>query len=314
MSPLLTRLGPVTLGCCMLGCAAAGGGRPLEAPEAPPPQTAQSPEKIAAEPAGVADSAPQTPAPEQQLTTPAWQAICPTEMALVTRVKAAYCVDRWEGTLDRVTKSGRTAWPHNEEIDGHEREFVAVSAKGRRPQGYISGEQAALVCAAAGKRLCSADEWVTACRGPQLTRYPYGNTRKANVCNDRFKVLDNHPVPRLWKKAPTSDDSIKMWHPSFMNDKRLLLFDHTTVDTGSMEGCTNDYGVYDMVGNLHEWVADAEGTFRGGFFMDTFQNGQGCDYRTTGHGFEYHDYSTGFRCCGDVQWQQLGAKPSGAAP
>lgn len=307
----------VLLGIFLGGCgggAALGSGGARMAPEAPhPPGPGSAPRQSVEtaeegrEPAS-ASGTPQAPTGPAH-TTPTWQAVCPAEMALVTRVKAAYCIDRWEGTLDRVTKQARSPWPHNEEIDGREAELVAVSVKGRRPQGYISGIQAARVCEAAGKRLCSADEWVTACRGPKLTRYPYGNTRKPNVCNDRFKVLDNHPVPRLWKKAPTSDDPIKMWHPSFMNDKRLLLFDLTTIETGSMEGCTNEYGVYDLVGNLHEWVSDAEGTFRGGFFMDTFQNGQGCDYRTTGHGFEYHDYSTGFRCCGDVEWQQSTLSP-----
>ena len=28
-----------------------------------------------------------------------------------------------------------------------------------------------------------------------------------------------------------------------------------------------------MVGNLHEWTADSEGTFRGGYYMDTTING-----------------------------------------
>ena len=85
-----------------------------------------------------------------------------------------------------------------------------------------------------------------------------------------------------------------------MNDDRLVLMDHTLTNTGEESDCTNDYGVYDMVGNLHEWVNDPAGTFFGGFFMDTFQNGQGCEYRTRGHGFGYHDYSTGFRCCDDA--------------
>jgi hypothetical protein len=55
-----------------------------------------------------------------------------------------------------------------------------------------------------------------------------------------------------------------------------------------------------MVGNLHEWVSDKGGTFRGGYFMDTYQHGEGCEYRTTAHSRKYHDYSTGFRCCSDV--------------
>lgn len=237
-------------------------------------------------PAPVATAAPVSEAPPH----------CPDDMALVRRIQGPYCIDRYEGALDRKGQPH----PFNHDIDGIEKEVVAVSVKGRKPQGYISGEQAVIACQNAGKRLCETDEWVRACRGPKLTRYPYGDVRKANVCNDRFKVLDHHPVPVLWKKDPTSADSTLMWHPSFMNDPRLLTMAFTIVASGTFEKCTNEYGVYDMVGNLHEWVKDAEGTFRGGFFMDTFQNGEGCEYRTVGHGFEYHDYSTGFRCCKDA--------------
>ena len=64
-------------------------------------------------------------------------------------------------------------------------------------------------------------------------------------------------------------------------------------------GCTNDYGVYDMVGNLHEWTSDPNGTFQGGYYLDTHINGDGCGYRTTFHPMSYCDYSTGFRCCAD---------------
>jgi hypothetical protein len=226
---------------------------------------------------------------------------CPEEMTQVARAQGFYCIDRWEASLVRVTADRRESiYPHNRAIDGIEAQVRAVSVAGRRPQGYISGVQAERVCRQSKKRLCEVDEWVIACRGSRLTRYPYGDRRKANVCNDRFKVLDHHPVPIIFKKhAPPGADAKLMWHPSWMNDPRLLQLPHTTVPSGSLEGCTNDYGVYDMVGNLHEWVDDPAGTFMGGFFMDTFQNGEGCEYRTTGHGFEYHDYSTGFRCCAD---------------
>ena len=59
--------------------------------------------------------------------------------------------------------------------------------------------------------------------------------------------------------------------------------------------------MYDLVGNLHEWVDDPDGTFRGGYYMDTTKNGDGCSYHTTAHDFTYHDYSTGFRCCMDPE-------------
>jgi len=73
---------------------------------------------------------------------------------------------------------------------------------------------------------------------------------------------------------------------------------------GTHETCRTPDGVYDLVGNLHEWVekdprSPGGGIFRGGYYVDARVNGQGCAYRTTAHPTSYHDYSTGFRCCAD---------------
>jgi sulfatase modifying factor 1 len=84
-----------------------------------------------------------------------------------------------------------------------------------------------------------------------------------------------------------------------MNDSRLNQRPNTVAKTGEFAGCTNAYGVLDMVGNLHEWVMSRKPTFRGGYYQDTHANGDGCAYRTTAHASWYHDYSTGFRCCAD---------------
>jgi len=65
----------------------------------------------------------------------------------------------------------------------------------------------------------------------------------------------------------------------------------------SYAACASDDGVWDMMGNLHEWTADPAGTFRGGYYVDTVLNGNGCLYATTAHDTSYWDYSTGFRCC-----------------
>ena len=62
-------------------------------------------------------------------------------------------------------------------------------------------------------------------------------------------------------------------------------------------GRTSADGLFDLMGNLHEWTADPAGTFRGGFYVDTVINGNGCLYRTTAHDVAHWDYSTGFRCC-----------------
>jgi len=222
---------------------------------------------------------------------------CPPEMALVS---GHFCIDRWEASLERGRGDRREKWPGNRRVDGLEAEMVAVSRAGEKPQGYISGAQAQAACANAGKRLCAREEWLTACRGPKNTLYPYGNERRPNVCNDRFKTLDRHPVVTLYRQEAGPDaDPSAMWMPRWMNDPRLHELPYTVSKTGEFAECTNEYGVYDMVGNLHEWIDDPEGTFLGGFFMDTFQNGEGCNYRTHGHELEYHDYSTGFRCCAE---------------
>ena len=227
---------------------------------------------------------------------------CPPEMALIVRAQGAYCIDRWEASLERrVTSHAREPWPGNEVVDGREQEMIAVSAPGRRPQGYVSGVQSQVACGNAGKRLCEIDEWVRACRGPVAHVYPYGDARRGGVCNDRDGVSNEHPVVALFDRfAPSRENRAKMWDSEWMNDPRLFDLPHGVEPTGARSECKSDYGVYDLVGNLHEWTADPEGTFVGGFFMDTQQNGEGCGYRTRAHKFSYHDYSTGFRCCRDA--------------
>ena len=238
---------------------------------------------------------------------------CPEGMLLLRRPVGRYCIDRYEASLVERRPPARP-WPGNQNIDGREAEFLAVSRAGVKPQGYISGAQAEVVCHNAGKRLCELDEWVRACRGPKVTRYPYGDQRKPNICNDRFKRLDRHPVVRLFQEtARAGTDPRLMWYPSFMNQPRLHEMPDSVSETGAFPGCTNEFGAYDMVGNLHEWVAGASGIFVGGFFMDTFQNGEGCEYRTLAHPFDYHDYSTGFRCCSEPAEAGRGLASTSAA-
>jgi len=219
---------------------------------------------------------------------------CPAEMALVA---GRVCVDRWEGSLLQAGAGGRErGWSPYLPIDGHEASLRAVSRPGVIPQAYISGKQAAAACQASGKRLCSSDEWQTACRGPEGTQFPYGQERRAAVCNDDFRGL--HPVPEA--AVLLGIPSKSLWSQG-MNQSIINQLSDTLLATGDRAECTNAYGVFDMVGNLHEWVDDESGTFRGGYYMDTSKNGDGCSYATKAHDFTYHDYSTGFRCCADPE-------------
>jgi sulfatase modifying factor 1 len=225
---------------------------------------------------------------------------CPAEMALVAN---RVCVDRWEASLvERAPDGSERAWSPYLAVDGHEADLRAVSRGGVVPQGYVSGRQAALACSASGKRLCRATEWEVACRGPSDTQFPYGNQRRAGVCND--DVRPRHPVPEAGHILGIRADAI--WREG-MNASLVNQLPGTLLPTGSRAECTNGWGVFDMVGNLHEWIDDdaeqrnVRGTFRGGYYMDTSKNGDGCSYATTAHAFSYHDYSTGFRCCMDPE-------------
>jgi len=69
-------------------------------------------------------------------------------------------------------------------------------------------------------------------------------------------------------------------------------------ETGSSARCVSPWdaeGVYDMEGNLDEWIEDPEGTFVGGFFARGTT--QGCEARVASHAAPYYDYSLGTRCC-----------------
>ncbi len=211
---------------------------------------------------------------------------CPEGMVLVDQ---RVCVDRFEAALEERQSDG--TWLPADPwfvVDG--RDVRAVPADGLVPQGYISGDEAADACAAAGKRLCTSDEWLAACQGPDGTTWPYGDAHVADACNDTYP--GGHPVIDLFGHSD-------VWDMTHMNDPGINQQPDTVEPGGAHPDCVSAWGVYDLHGNLHEWVSDAAGVFRGGFYADAEINGPGCGYATTAHATSYHDYSTGFRCCAD---------------
>lgn len=200
---------------------------------------------------------------------------CPPEMVLIE----TFCIDRWEAYI--------VDWSPYEVPSGG----VATAAAGAVPQGYISEVVAEDACEAAGKRLCDLEEWMRACQGPQGWTYPYGNSYVEGACNDTYP--GTHPVVDYY------GTSTGVWDTQHMNDPGINQQPDTVDPSGANPNCVSYDGVYDMHGNLHEWIADPAGTFKGGFYADASTNGAGCYYTTTAHDIYYYDYSTGFRCCAD---------------
>jgi hypothetical protein len=202
-------------------------------------------------------------------------------------IEGRYCIDRYEASLVEILPSGeeRSFSPFESVRDQHVR---AISEPHVYPQGYISATQAERACSASGKRLCKVAEWQQACRGPENKKYGYAEQRERGRCNDNGK----NPVVKMFGFR---------YDATTMNNPQLNQIAGTLAKTGDRTGCSNEYGVYDMVGNLHEWVDDPKGTFYGGYYQDVASvgHGEGCGYVTTAHEARYHDYSTGFRCCAD---------------
>jgi hypothetical protein len=139
----------------------------------------------------------------------------------------------------------------------------AVSLPDVVPQGYLSQHLARRACEAAGKRLCTEAEWTYACRGSRQLKYPYGSHYLAGRCN----------IHRALHPASVLHQSSAIGH----TDPRLNLVVESIGDrldpllrvTGGTPSCASVWvgdKIYDMVGNLDEWVDDPKGVFVGGFY------------------------------------------------
>ena len=168
----------------------------------------------------------------------------------------------------------------------------AVSRSGVVPQGYLSHYSAKRLCEAASKRLCTLEEWTLACRGQQDAKFPYGSDYKPNKCNVGSQ---QHPAAVLHGLSSSGHLDPRLNLLMIAGDAPVLR------ETGSTPSCASRWGsdaVYDMVGNLDEWVASPEGIFKGGFYAR--RSTAGCEAEVKNHSATYFDYSTGTRCCRDV--------------
>ncbi len=163
--------------------------------------------------------------------------------------------------------------------------------KGAHPPVMLDWYHAMGQCAAAGKRLCYESEWVAACEGPDDKPFPYGYVRSAEKCN-----IDNAWIDPSLKKIYSKDPAI--------SGPELARLDRS-VPSGSKPGCVSDYGVFDLTGNVDEWViADhdrpkekAQFTALKGGAWGHVRNA--CRPVTTSHEPEFRYYFVSFRCCKD---------------
>jgi len=162
---------------------------------------------------------------------------CPAGMELVKADGKEICVDVYE-------------WPNK---------------KGVTPQAYVSLYQAMDSCFSMRKRLCTTDEWTSACGGPEHWKYAYGDSYEWNTCATRDTAVQR---------------------------------------SGGKPECRSYFGIFDMSGNLAEWTstqAPQDKSFNnvmGGFWTSGNQS-RCADIRYSYFPQNRHN-PVGFRCCVDA--------------
>ncbi|RME56961.1 MAG: hypothetical protein D6795_00325, partial [Deltaproteobacteria bacterium] len=140
---------------------------------------------------------------------------------------------------------------------------------GNIPRTDVTWQEAIRVCKVLGRRLCTEEEWERACKGPEGTRFPYGDT----------------------------------WDPQRCNTEDARGLEGTIEAIGSRPACRSGYGVFDMSGNVKEWTSSSwpghpgEKVVRGG---SSLQPDWAVRCASRENYFPYErSKSLGFRCCKD---------------
>lgn len=170
--------------------------------------------------------------------------------------------------------------------------FEAPNEVGKKPLRMQSALDGEAHCRERGKRLCDEDEWVRACEGSKSRPFPYGAKYEAARCNDDGKF-----IAPSWK-------TLAKW-PSEPAKKEVERLDQSE-PSGARSGCVSEEGVFDLTGNVGEWVLRTrenetnhghvvKGCFWGRCFRPPHT--PSCEYVNFAHPSGWRSYELGFRCC-----------------
>lgn len=165
-------------------------------------------------------------------------------------------------------------------------QFEAPNRRGASPLVMESYKSAAHFCAQRHKRMCSEPEWELACEGPEHRPLAYGWSVNVKLCNSN----------RAWRAVDFA---------KFDGDRDVAVAESNKLWQGTPSGhygtCVSAFGIFDMMGNVEEWVSSRParkwpGALMGGFWAKPWT---GCRGTNDAHQPTFAFYETGFRCCQD---------------
>lgn len=182
---------------------------------------------------------------------------------LSSRKPLRFCMDRYE-------------WPNE---------------KGVKPRMLTTWMEARDMCKAAGKRLCTTDEFNFACEGESMKPHVYGLQRSDTTCNMDKPYIERTYAYKRWDEC--------MALPACKREFERL---DQRLPAGSKPECVSDDGVYDLNGNANEWVYRTDqkhpnrSGLKGGWWGPVRNR---CRPMTVFHMEGDWGYEVGFRCCKD---------------
>jgi formylglycine-generating enzyme required for sulfatase activity len=179
-------------------------------------------------------------------------------------------VEQFRACVD-AGKCGTDTFQSSSAVPGHCN--YGASDRDKHPMNCVNWFGAEQYCTSVGARLCTFEEWIAACSGPEGKPFPYGQTFEQRACHAASR--ENPAAGR-----PTH-----------------------TLPAGALGTCEGGLpGLYDMAGNVMEWVSSCKDTyckFLGGAYLgnEPIELFNSCKGPCGGNQKTFQSATIGVRCC-----------------